>query len=1048
MNMTKTYISASAGSGKTYTVTTKVANLIRNNQLKPEKVIITTFTKAAAQELRERTKTELVNLKLYDQAQQMEHALIGTVHSVANSFLTKYWYLLGIMPDAAAMEEEELKVFRDHSLRGLLEPHQRQFLYDFVEKYEISHKWYEHKNGLNYEFWKEDLCKVLDYMQWYSMTDEQLSIDTTESFIKCLGPKNDYKEKLIKDVINECLGVIKASNRPSKKMNEQRDLLTIYQDRKLNFDEIEILATIAKERVKETDNGKAYIKWATEKLVFSQENCDHLKKYAEIIFDLAKEWRKMYRKYKDEHHLIDFNDMEEMFLTLLDKEEVKKDIKSNYTHLFVDEFQDSNPMQVQIFQKLSSLLTACYVGDKKQAIYGFRGSDTELTSAVSDSMQHEPPLSYSYRSVEPLVKLSNSLFTQIFSDYDSKEVELQMPEDKNKGNRDIVERPLRIWPWNNDEDLAKQILGLILTEGYDPSDIAVLGRTNRELDNLSKKLRDLNIPVCREMNDIKESRTGRLLKALLTLIVTPSNLLARAEVAYLTEPGYNITRIIENRLEHIQQKDSNTTYLAEVPILKRLDALRHFKSDEDLDFSRNLLGYQSISAMIESLIIELDLYALVQSWENATAEQTNLQVFIDLAHKYEDSATKIACPATVTGFIDFFTNQVQKSAANDKGVRLFTYHKSKGLEWKVVILHSLQYNPSDDTNIAMQNMMGCHNHRKEKPTAKEPNKPMTISLVYDIFNDTDEIRSEITARFQKHDLWKSVRQAVIEEAARLLYVGVTRARNILILSPIEGEGGSINLNWFRSVGINNINQVINPDDTSLDVFNNEMPFYIERASSDTLSWNEERELRTHDFGDTYSSLHNKRNLSPSKAGNTPHNFEKISKDEHRIIIKNKKEEEALMGDFIHQVFCCCDDDISTNQIKELRDSYGFTDDNLKEPKDLLDAWNYLKATLEKKYGPSIKCHHEKPFRHMDENGHIVTGYIDLIWETDDAYVIVDYKTCPGNYKMVFEPENKHFVGRHGDQLDCYQRALEAEGKKKVKARVIYYPVTQFVVEVK
>ena len=156
---------------------------------------------------------------------------------------------------------------------------------------------------------------------------------------------------------------------------------------------------------------------------------------------------------------------------------------------------------------------------------------------------------------------------------------------------------------------------------------------------------------------------------------------------------------------------------------------------------------------------------------------------------------------------------------------------------------------------------------------------------------------------------------------------------------------------------------------------------------------------------------------------------------------------ALMGDFIHQVFCCCDDGINVEQIRQLRDSYGFTDKNMPEPAKLLDAWQYLTDTLEARYGKSVCRHHERPFRHWDAEGHIVSGYIDLIWETEDAYVVVDYKTCPGSYSLVFKPESEHYVGRHGDQLDCYQRALEAEGKKRVVARVIYYPVTRFIAEV-
>ena len=120
------------------------------------------------------------------------------------------------------------------------------------------------------------------------------------------------------------------------------------------------------------------------------------------------------------------------FLQLLERKEVQKDIKSRYTHLYVDEFQDSNPMQVRIFQKLSSLLNTVYVGDKKQAIYGFRGSDTELTTAIADSIgkDNTEHLEHSYRSIEPLVKFSNAIFSQVFSNMNPKEVKLKMPKER------------------------------------------------------------------------------------------------------------------------------------------------------------------------------------------------------------------------------------------------------------------------------------------------------------------------------------------------------------------------------------------------------------------------------------------------------------------------------------------------------------------------------------------------------------------------------------------------------------------------------------------
>ena len=1049
--MTKKFISAGAGSGKTYTITTDVATMVKNHQLNPDQVIMTTFTKAAAQELREKAKNELAKLGLHREAQQMEHALIGTVHSVANTFLTKYWYLLGIMPDAAAMEESELQMYRDHSLRGLLETKDRTFLYHYAETYNIPYDHSEHKSGVNYEFWKKDLCQVLDYIQWYSISDEQLkkSIDTTEeSFIICLEPKEDNslmdQANAVIIEIEDALNNLKIQTKKSK---NERQRIESYKNRPLTADELADLEAIAKGRCKESESYKRFSASLAALTLFTKDSAADQREYAALIFRLASRWQKEYRQYKDEHHLIDFNDMEEMFLKLLNKKEVQQDIQSRYTHLYVDEFQDSNPMQVRIFQKLSSLLNTVYVGDKKQAIYGFRGSDTQLTTAVADSISDKKPLEHSYRSIEPLVRFANRIFSQVFSNMTTKEVELKMPAEN--GNYTLVDKPLRLWPNTGDKDLALQIQQLILREGIAPKDIAVLGRRNKEdLDPLAEELRALHVPVCRESNDIKESRTGRLMKSLLTLVNTPFNQLARAEVAYLTEPGYNITKIIENRLDHLKTEEKADDYLKEVTILKRLFQLRRFFSNDNQEIPTNLLGYQSISSLVESIVIELNLYSLVQSWDNAQAEETNLQVLVDLAKKYEDSATKLAQPATIAGFIDFFTNQQQQGAANDEGVRLYTYHKSKGLEWKVVIMLSLDNDASDATQIATRSMLGCHHHREQQPTAANPNPPMTISLVRNIYatNKENTKKAAVTARLQQHPLWESVSNQEIAENARLLYVGVTRAREILILAPKEKDG-AINLSWFRSVGVSHIRQLMGSDEEQ-DLLGIGMPLHIERINPENLLEQPEKPANSvHNVSADFSPLDNLLYVSPSKAGTAPHDIVTINYKEHRMHA-NSEGQDALMGDFIHQVFCCCDDGISVEQIVELRNSYGFTDKNIQEPARLLDSWKYLCDTLESRYGKAIKRHHEKPFRHFDANGHIVTGYIDLIWETEDAYIVVDYKTCPGDYSLVFNPASEHYAGRHGDQLDCYQRALEAEGSKKVAARIIYCPVTQFVVEVK
>lgn len=1056
--MEKRYISAGAGSGKTYTVTTRVAEMVREGRLEPEKVILTTFTNAAAQELREKAKKELINLGLNEEAQSMEHALIGTVHSVAYTFLSKYWYLLGIAPDAAAMEPEEVDRYRDQSLREIFKGKSgdRDFLYRFAETYNITYSFNSDGYGLNYEFWKDDLCKVLDYMQWYNISDDQLTTEATNNMINCLtAMKDDDYHVLASYVAKDVKAAINGLKKKDKNAIAQLMFVSIFPASPTDA-EIDRLAEIFEKRkrnISPSDQTRQFQEEYAFRKAVTPEVKQDLVRYASIIFTLAKQWRKDYRAYKDENHIIDFNDMEEMFLQLLENDVVKEDIKDNYTHLFVDEFQDSNPIQVQIFQKLSELLNTCYVGDKKQAIYGFRGSDTELTAAIADSFgeNQKETLEHSYRSVEPLVKFANKIFKQVFCQswkgviqdlsMPEDDVKLKMTEEKDKGNREKVEKPLCLWRWKDDADLALQIQQYILREKVKPCDVAVLARSNSELDKLADELRKLHVPVCREETDIKDSRTGQLMKALLTLVVEPSNQLARAEVAYLTKQGQDVKHIIEDRLDVIKD-DRRTEYLKDLPLLERLYALCHFKSGDDEKFSRNLLAYQSISSLVESFVIELDLYSLVQSWNNHQAEETNLQVFIDLARKYEDNATKNARPATVPGFIAFFTEQKQKGAANDEGVRLFTYHKSKGLEWKTVIMLSLEKDGTEAKDIATKCMLGCQSFRMERPTAANPNPKMMVSVVRNIFGTKDNIQTALADKLCKHPLWKQVRNARIAESARLLYVGVTRARNVLILATKEKSGSP--LRWFESVGIKDIN-LNHPD---RDIFKIDLPFDVEEFNStNLLTWGKAKDRKTHSFGTVYSLLNAVRNLSPSKVGTRAHDINIINKQADRMKV-NSAGDDARMGDFIHNVFCCCDDGIDEQGITSLRSMYGFTKKNLSDPKALLDSWKYLTDKLRELYGPSIGRHHEVPFRHLDNEGHIITGFIDLLWETANGIVIVDYKTCPGNHEVVFDPSSDHYVGRHGDQLDCYERAIEAETNKPVIARVIYYPVTRYMVEVK
>ncbi len=106
------------------------------------------------------------------------------------------------------------------------------------------------------------------------------------------------------------------------------------------------------------------------------------------VFDLAALALTTYREYKAEHGFIDFVDQECLALELLEKPEVRERLEGVYDLVLIDEFQDTSPIQLAIFLKLAEVAKrSVWVGDQKQSIFGFRGSDPELmNAAIADDL--------------------------------------------------------------------------------------------------------------------------------------------------------------------------------------------------------------------------------------------------------------------------------------------------------------------------------------------------------------------------------------------------------------------------------------------------------------------------------------------------------------------------------------------------------------------------------------------------------------------------------------------------------------------------------------
>ena len=132
------------------------------------------------------------------------------------------------------------------------------------------------------------------------------------------------------------------------------------------------------------------------------------------------------------------------------------------------------------------------------------------------------------------------------------------------------------------------------------------------------------------------------------------------------------------------------------------------------------------------------------------------------------------------------------------------------------------------------------------------------------------------------------------------------------------------------------------------------------------------------------------------------------------------------------------------ELDEIIRSYGLSA-VLHDKEAILNAWKNLSEYLTSTHGNATHTYHERPFR-LEREGQTIVGSIDLVWQTVEGDVLIDFKTCPMGEKAILDSESEHYAGWYAGQLDAYQDALEDAGEKVVK-RYIYYPVSGLLVEV-
>ncbi len=1039
-----TFISAGAGSGKTYSLTKQIAEFVKNGTCSADEIILTTFTRAAASELREKVRSALYKEGLYDEAVQIDNAAIGTIHSISYQLVARYWYLLGISADVRMIAEEDQSFYVSQSLASLP---QEADLYTFRQMMLALNITYQddyNRPQPNPDFWKSDLQNIIDKINNFCIDADGLerAKDTSKQAVAQVLNTNATTIDINQDEVFQNANRILAASynlkrgKPEEKQKRIKAIIATFEESLKKTDpttlNIHAYLQLAKEirKIGTTEleglcpDEYSFFEALPDKILADHRTYALIESYIDKIFGLALKWQEEYKQFKDKRRLLDFNDVQRYFTELLERREVVSEIQSRYKVALVDEFQDCSPQQVRFFQRLSELMQrSVWVGDIKQAIYNFRGSDTTLIKNVIDDANKTEDgnelrrLEYCWRSNKTIVDLTNSVFIEVFKNSLTDElVRLDMPKADTDGYQAPAEHELCHWHFNVSkaderfDALAAQIKELHKTEGLEFKDIAILCRKNAEVFKYAHALNVAGIPyrVADDANNGQQNPVFDFLTALVSVAAYSGNSLSQAFVAYYTEQGYTAAKILSDRLRYMESGDDGK-WLAGVNLFRKISELS------------KIIGNQSVASSVETLIVELNAYDLIRRIEPKADPYDYCQIFIAAARTYEEQCANLGLGCSMMGFIDFVQQRGLGQSGDENGVTVLTYHKSKGLEWKCVILSSLH-----DEQIDTGKIFSGVQVLRETDRA-------TITLfpaaLFDLCTDAAK------SRISDNDNYKQLESATFEESKRLMYVGMTRPKELLITTSAKASRNSYDTRWLEQItGIDMHSQECK--DEYLMWFDNKFRYtqieYAEPADdiTDAKEATSFKVLKTPSERQTYDL----RDIQPSQEAPSQklQNVTIAGTFAERLHVAS--ENDAVLGNCLHHLMCIYQDNAAfAGKATQLAKEYGIALDGTA----FMDSVRVFYAWLKDTYGIYSTIKREVPFRFRRKNGQIIQGEIDMIYRTDRGDVLIDYKTYQGTVGNLTNPDSDFYAGKYSGQIALYEEAMQRAGRT-VRDRLVCY----------
>jgi len=1053
-------ITASAGSGKTYRLTSELSALLDDKErtaYQPSEVIATTFTRAAASELRNRVRERVLQQGAYEVASLLDQSLIGTVNSISDQLLSLFAFDIGLPPVQRVVEDEEKNLLFQKSLTISLDEDTAEQLDAISERLWMQRR---HVNRL--------IQSIADMARSNGIDDDGLrrsKQDSIDSLKRQLPePAKDLKEikaALIKEIPNLRAQVGRVRDTTIKTETYLSELDGFYyrlrNELPLPWAQWLIIAEQLEPAQKSLKAGvfDKVIKLAAghvETIEFQQDLFDCIG----ICFDAAVKTLKNYKALKTERGLLDFVDQEAFLIEALDNVHVKTRFKELFKVLMVDEFQDTSPIQLSLFVKMASLVDkVIWVGDSKQAIYGFRGSDAALIDTVIDTLGKPEPgdiLKKSYRSRPELVRLVNDLFVPAFKSKNQHIADQQISLQATREPQAQLQAALQLWNFGwegkgthtNDiyyNHLAARVSSF-LKEGtrvedpatknirlLSPGDIAILCRTNVECREIANALRDNGLQAVVSNTGISLTAEWRWLRACMHVLVDETDSLSKAEIIFLHQGDHNIERFLDERLAFMaaagDDKWKGNEWMQDYPVVLWIRE------------NRSRLLAESVSGMIQLIYAGLQFHNKVIEWGNGAQRQANLQQVIEYARQFEEHCLNLGLLPNVHGFLSWFDalaeNEQDKRGpvTNQLSVNVLTYHMSKGLEWPVVMLTGLDRKHEPD--IFQVRVMCTDSMNFEDPLKGRSIRFWTWPYKVGLYGQKGKFKYKDFCEDTEDFASLAEKQSL--EALRLLYVGFTRARDYLVIAYREKK-----LEWLESVLPEGVEALTGKPTEAVDTvvttnkfFKGNFRFWRTVYSDFAAPLTEtSHELRVYPKGaaKTFPPYF----INPSAAEEVlEYSFNESAAVGELIATNGEQiEERSTFGSFVHHFMCAFQLFMTNSEaealVKRLATNAGVTID-AQVNQLASQARNFFQwvATLQPK-----KIHKELPMM-MEKEGQFINGIADLVIETEEQVVLIDYKTFTGD-DAALRYKAQTFSG----QLKIYEEVLRKYFSGKEIRMAIYF----------